>query len=50
MPKARAEFLIKASAFPRAGQPGTACAPRVRVGVIEKTLRELGETPKNSWK
>jgi len=42
MPKARAEFLIKASAFPRAGKPGTACAPRVQVGPIEKTLRVTG--------
>jgi uncharacterized protein YjbI with pentapeptide repeats len=43
MPKARAEFLLKASAYPGGGQPAVACAARAQVGTIEKTLRVTGK-------
>jgi uncharacterized protein YjbI with pentapeptide repeats len=42
MPKSRAEFLLKASAYPRGGQPAIACEPRARVGALDKTLRVVG--------
>jgi uncharacterized protein YjbI with pentapeptide repeats len=42
MPKSRAEFLVTGAAYPPAGKPAIACAPRVRVGKLEKSLRVVG--------
>jgi uncharacterized protein YjbI with pentapeptide repeats len=43
MPKARGEFLVAGAAFPREGQPAIACAPRVSIGAMDKTLRVVGD-------
>jgi uncharacterized protein YjbI with pentapeptide repeats len=42
MPKARAEFLVKGSAYTAEGRPAVACAPRVQLGNLAKTLRVTG--------
>src|SRR5512142_1961326 len=43
IPKARAEVLVTGYAYPPGGKPAIACAPRVSVGRVDKTLHAIGD-------
>lgn len=47
MPKLRAEFLVKGSAFPPGGAPATTCPVRVSIGDLSKQLYVIGD---RHWK
>jgi uncharacterized protein YjbI with pentapeptide repeats len=47
MPKSRGEFLVTGRAFPSGGQPAAACAPRVQIGSVSKSLLVVGN---RTWK
>lgn len=42
MPKQRGEVLVSGSAYPFGG-PRPACAPRVAIGTVDKTLYVVGD-------
>src|SRR5271166_341672 len=42
MPKQRGEVLVNGSAYPSGG-PRPACAPRVAIGTVDKTLYVVGD-------